>query len=62
VAASAVLAPIAQQARAYVFKNGVRAIEPESFRFLNFNDAKAAQTLDANQVPGNLGQPELLDW
>jgi hypothetical protein len=49
------LAPVVQQARPYIFPNGVRAIEPEGIGLLNFNDAKAAQTFDAKQMPGNFG-------
>lgn len=50
----AVLALVVQQARAYIFQNGVRAVEPDRVGLLNFNDAQAAQALDAKQVPGNL--------
>jgi hypothetical protein len=49
----AVLASVVQQARAYVFPNGVRPIEPEGIGLLNLDDAKAAPTLNAKQVAGN---------
>lgn len=57
----AVLAGVVQQARAYVLPNGVRPIEPESIGRLNFNDAKAAQTFNAEQVPGDFRKSALLD-
>jgi hypothetical protein len=51
----AVLARVVQQARAYVFPNGVRTIEPQSICLLNLNSAKAAQTFHAKQVPWDFG-------
>jgi len=65
MAPGAVLACVVQETHAYVFPHGVRSIEPESIGLLNLNDAKAAQTFHAEQVPwdrrcwiGNQGLPE----
>jgi hypothetical protein len=51
----AVLATIVQQAHAYVFPNSMWSIEPQRIGLLNFNNAKAAPTLNAKQVPWYFG-------
>jgi hypothetical protein len=57
----AVPTPIVQQARAYVFPHRMWPIEFQSIGLLNLDGAKAAQTLNAKQVPRDFGKPALLD-
>jgi hypothetical protein len=61
MAPSTVLACVVQQPHPDFFPHSVWPIKPKCVGLLNFNDAKAAQTFHAQQVPWDFGQPALLN-
>ena len=56
------MAAVIEQTLPHVFIYGVRAVEPDGVGLVNFNNAIAAQTFDAKQMPRDFGQPALLNW
>jgi hypothetical protein len=56
-----ILAPIVKQSLADIFPNGVRSIQQDRVRLLNFHSSSAPQALDAQKVARDFRKATLLD-
>lgn len=45
-----------------ILPDGMWSIKPDRIRLLNFDDTKAAQALNPQQVVGDFREATLLDW
>lgn len=59
--AGAIDAGLIKETLSDVLPDGMRPIKSDGVRLLNFDDASAALALDAEHMPGDFGEPALLD-
>jgi hypothetical protein len=62
VPACAIGASLVEHPLPDILPDGVRPIEPDRIRLLNFDNTGAAQALDAEHMARNFRKPKLLDW
>lgn len=55
-------ARVVEQSLAHILPDGMRPIEPDCIRFLNFDNTKAAHALNPQHAVGDFGEATLLDW
>jgi hypothetical protein len=61
VPACAVVAGLIEQSLPDILPDGVRPIEPDGIRLLNFDNAKAADAFDAQHMARDFREAALLD-
>jgi hypothetical protein len=61
VAACAIAASLVEESLPDIFPDSMRPIKPDRIRLLHFDDAKAADALDAEQMARNFREAALLD-
>jgi hypothetical protein len=61
VAACAICAGLIEQSLSHILPDGMRSIEPDRVRLLNFDDTRAAQALNPQNVVLNFREATLLD-
>jgi hypothetical protein len=62
VATGAICAGLVEQSLPGILPDGIWSIKPNRIRLLNFDDTKAAQALNPQQVVGDFREATLLDW
>ncbi|MBR0838676.1 hypothetical protein JQ607_00535 [Bradyrhizobium liaoningense] len=62
MAAGAICAGLVEQSLPDILPEGMWSIKPKRIRLLNFDDTKATQALNPQQVVGDFREATLLDW